>query len=68
MDALVDVRGNRGLIYLLDEGDTLAREIPVHLVAITGGSVAVAEPIPAGASVVVRGQQSLRDNTPVKVL
>lgn len=56
LDALVDVRGNRGLIYLLDEGDTLAREIPVHLVAITGGSVAVAEPIPAGASVVVRGQ------------
>ena len=68
LDALVDVRGHRGVIYLLDEEDSRAREIPIHIVAITGGSVAIAEPLPAGTSVVVRGQQSLRDMTPVKVI
>lgn len=68
LDALVDVRGNRGVIYLLEENDSRARELPVHIVAITGGNVALAEPIPAGTSVVIRGQQSLRDMTPVKVI
>lgn len=68
LDALVDVRGNRGVIYLYEENAGQVREVPVHIVAITGGSVAVAEPIPAGTNVVIRGQQSLRDQTPVKII
>ena len=68
LDALVDVRGNRGVIYLLDESGERVNELPIHIVTISGGWVALAEPVPAGASVVIRGQQSLRQNSHVKVL
>lgn len=68
LDAIVDMRGNRGVIYLLDESGTKVSEKSVHIVAITAGNVALAEPIPAGTKVVIRGQQSLRDNTSVRVL
>lgn len=68
LDALVDVRGNQGAIYLVDESGSHAVEVPVHIVAITGGQVSIVEPVPAGASVVIRGQQSLRDQAPVKII
>ena len=68
LDALVDLRGNQGIIYLVNgEGDSVD-ELPVHIVAITGGRVALAEPLPEGASVVIRGQQSLRQDAPVRVI
>jgi hypothetical protein len=68
LDALVDVRGNQGVIYLLDEASSKVQELPIHIVAISGGYVALAEPVPAGTSVVIRGQQSLRDKTLVRVI
>lgn len=68
LDALVDLRGNRGKIYLLDESASHAVELRVNIIAITGGNVAIAETVPSGASVVVRGQQSLRNMTPVKII
>ena len=68
LDALVDLRGNSGIIYLLDESGSQAIEMPVHIVAITAGMVAFAEPVPEGTPVVVRGQQSLRHGAPVKII
>lgn len=68
MDALVDVRGNQGKIYLLDESGKQVNEVPINIVTISGGWVALAEPVPAGARVVIRGQQSLRQNSNVRVL
>ena len=68
LDAMVDLRSNRGVIYLLDESGNTVREQTVHIVAITGGNVAIAEPITAGTSVVIRGQQSLRDNSRIRVI
>jgi membrane fusion protein (multidrug efflux system) len=68
LDALIDVRGNQGVIYLLDTEGKKAQEVPVHIAAIAGGMAALAEPLQAGASVVVRGQQSLRHNAAVRVL
>ena len=68
LDALVDVRGTRGVVYLLNETQGTVSEVPVNILAITGGRVSVAEPIPAGTRVVTRGQQGLRDKTQVRVL
>ncbi len=68
LDALVDLRSNRGVVYVLDESMKTVKEVAVHIVAISGGWVALVEPIPPGASVVIRGQQSLRDNTRVRVI
>ncbi len=68
LDALVDLRGNRGVIYLLDESTSLAMELAVNIIAITGGKVAIAQPVPEGTKVVIRGQQSLRHESPVKII
>lgn len=68
LDALVDLRRNRGAIYLLSEAGDSVTEIEVHIVSVTGSDVALMEDIPAGANVVIRGQQSLRDKSPVHVL
>ena len=68
LDAVVDLRGNRGMIYLLAPTGDLVEERVVHVVAITGGNAALAEAIEPGRQVVTRGQQSLRDQTPVRVL
>jgi RND family efflux transporter MFP subunit len=68
LDAVVDLRSTQGVIYLLDEAGLRVEEKTVHIMAITGNSVALVEPIAAGRKVVVRGQQSLRDKTPVRVL
>ena len=68
LDAMVDFRNNQGVIYLLDPTGEFVEQQTVHIVAITGGSVALVEPISAGRRVVIRGQQSLRDQTRVRVL
>ncbi|MBT4161229.1 MAG: efflux RND transporter periplasmic adaptor subunit, partial [Gammaproteobacteria bacterium] len=68
LDALVDVRGNQGAIYLLNDSEDQVTEVPINILAITGGRVAIAEPIEAGLKVVIRGQQSLRDKSRVRVL
>lgn len=68
LDAMVDVRGNQAVVYLLDDAGDSVEELPVHIVAITGNRVALAEPIEAGRRVVIRGQQSLRDQAQVRVL
>jgi len=68
LDAMVDLRGNEGVVYLLDPTTHLVEEMPVHIASITGSSVAIAEPILAGRAVVVRGQQSLRDGAEVNVI
>ena len=68
LDALVDLRANQGSIYLLDESKARVSEIPVHIVMISAGWVALVEPLPEGSKVVIRGQQSLRHNSDVRVL
>lgn len=68
LDAIVDVRANRGVIYLLDETDFRVIEKPVHIFTMTGDKVALVERIEPGQKVIVRGQQSLRNGTLVRVL
>jgi RND family efflux transporter MFP subunit len=68
LDSLVDVRGNRGVIYVLNDTADMVSEVVVNIVAITAGKVAIAEPVPAGTRVVIRGQQSLRDQASVRVI
>ena len=68
LDALVDLRRNRGAIYLLSEAGDTVKEVEVHIVSVTGNHVALMEDIPAGTNVVIRGQQSLRDDSPVHIL
>ena len=68
LDALVDLRSNRGVIYLLDETAGQVEEMAVHIMAISGDRVALVEKLSAGRQVVVRGQQSLRNATRVRVL
>jgi len=68
LDALVDLRNNQGAIYILDETQTRVNEVPVHIVTISAGWVALVEPVPEGSKVVIRGQQSLRHNSDVRVL
>ncbi len=68
LDSVVDLRANRGTIYLLDESSNRAIEQTITVVAITGNSIAVLEPLIAGTPVVIRGQQSLRHDAVVRVL
>tara|TARA_R110002072_G_scaffold1780_1_gene14573 strand:+ start:600 stop:1634 length:1035 start_codon:yes stop_codon:yes gene_type:complete len=68
LDALVDLRANQGSIYVLDESQTRVSEFPVHIVTISAGWVALVEPVAEGSKVVIRGQQSLRHNSNVRVL
>jgi len=68
LDAMVDLRGNAGVIYLLEPATSLVEEVPVHIASITGNSVALIEPIQAGRQVVIRGQQSLRHGAEVNVI
>jgi RND family efflux transporter MFP subunit len=68
LDAMVDLRSNRGVIYLLKPSGDQVVEQAVHIIAIAGGQVALLEPIPKGAKVVIRGQQSLRDNSSIRIL
>lgn len=68
LDAMVDLRRNRGVVYLVDSTTNLVEEMQVHIASITGSSVAIVEPIEAGRSVVIRGQQSLRDGAEVNVI
>ena len=68
LDSLVDLRSNRGTIYLLDEAGQEVEQRTVHIMAVTGAMVALVERIDPGRKVVIRGQQSLRDHTRVRVL
>ena len=68
LDAIVDIRTNRGVIYLLDESDNRVEETPIHIFSITGSKVALVEKIEAGRRVITRGQQGLRNDTLVRVL
>ena len=68
LDSLVDLRGNKGVIYLLDEAGETVEERHVHIMTHTGDSVALVEAIKTGRSIVVRGQQNLRDHAHVDVL
>ncbi len=68
LDAMVDLRRNRGVVYLVDTATNRVQEMPVHIASITGSSVAIVEPIEAGRAVVIRGQQSLRDGAEVNVI
>ena len=68
LDAIVDIRGNEGVIYLLNEADSRVEEKPIHIFTIAAGMVALVEPVDAGRKVIIRGQQSLRNDTRVRVL
>lgn len=68
LDAVVDLRGNQGVIYLLNQAGDQVEEVRVNIIAITGGKVAIAESVQTGRKVVVRGQQSLRDQTRVHTI
>ena len=68
LDAIVDVRSNQGVIYLLNESDYRVEEKQVHIFTITAGKVALVEPVAAGRKVIIRGQQSLRNDSLVRVL
>ena len=68
LDAVVDIRGNKGVIYLLNEDDSRVEEKPIHIFTIAAGKVALVEAVDAGRKVIVRGQQSLRNDTQVRVL
>ena len=68
LDALVNLRRNRGVIYLLEESSDKVEEQIVHIAAVTGKEVALIESISPGRSVVISGQQSLRDGARIRIL
>ena len=67
-DALVDVRRNGGVIYLVSGDGTTAVEKPVTLYAIEGNNAALMETFDGYDQVIVRGQTNLRDQSLIEVV
>ena len=65
-EALLEVRGDDGLAYFLEAGSEIARERSLTIHSVDGDRVAVEEDLGAFEAVVVRGQQRLRDGSPVR--
>jgi RND family efflux transporter MFP subunit len=68
LDALLDVRGVSGTVYLLDSETNSVVERRVTIQSIQGEEVALAEPLEGYTEVVVRGHQNLRDGSSVNVV
>ena len=66
-DALLDVRGSRGLVYLIENSANLVREQQVTIISLNKDVVTVAEDLRSFQSVVIRGHYGLQDRSPVLV-
>ena len=67
-DALVDVRRNSGVIYLVSGDGTTAVEKPVTVYAIEGNNAALMETFDGYDQVIVRGQTNLRDQSLIDIV
>jgi len=67
-DALVDLRGRSGNIYVLNGSKSVVQQLPVTLVSVQGQQAALKEDLNAYSEVVIRGQQNLQDGSDVKVM
>lgn len=67
-DALVDVRRNGGVIYLVSSDGSAAVEKPATIYAIEGNNAALMETFDGYEQVVVRGQTNLRDQSLIEIV
>ncbi len=67
-DALVDVRRNSGVIYLVSEDGRTAVEKPATIYAIEGNNAALMETYDGYGQVIVRGQTNLHDQSLIEIV
>jgi RND family efflux transporter MFP subunit len=67
-DALVDLRGRSGNIYVLDESRKAVQQLAVTLVAVQGLQAALKEDLGSYHEVVIRGQQNLQDGSHIRIM
>lgn len=68
LDALLDVRGNRASLYLLDETRSNASLQSVTIQSLQGDRVALVDKIENASEVLIRGYNDLGDGGPVTVV
>lgn len=67
-DALVDLRGRSGNVYVLNESRAAVQQLPVTLVAVQGLMAALKEDLSSYREVVIRGQQNLQDGSSIRIM
>lgn len=67
-DALLDVRGIRGTVYLTNTGTASAIEHDVTINNVNGDQVSVLEDLSAYDQVITRGHHGLKNQSPVIVI
>lgn len=65
--ALLDVRGIRGTVYVVDSGASIAREQNVTINSIRGTEVSVLEDLSGFAEVITHGHHGLKDQASIIV-
>ena len=68
LDAFVDMRRDKGTIYLVDSESGNAVEKRVTVARVTGNDVAVVDSLAGFERVIVRGQSRLQDQVPVEII
>ncbi len=66
--AMLDVRGNRGIVYVMNDGSPLANEVAVTINNIRGDAVSVLEDLSIYSDVITNGHHGLKDQSSVSVV